>query len=233
MEINVLKTAVQGGPLFARGIMGRVCPLSLRHLPVSNGAACGGVIGSSEVGCCMALHEARPRSPYSRPWLPIPIPAAPPPPDQELELTLSCFKPSAPQHQPPPVLESLLAPSNEGCLSLGGDLAGITFFPPLLLSGQVLGRRSFEGRICACPGRDRKADEDHYREQQALNESATKNGNTNKRSKSPRCPAFRGGPQAAAGSAESALPGEFGPRHGPGSGKRLATGPVWLTCPSC
>uniref|UniRef100_A0A3Q2PFQ4 Cellular tumor antigen p53 n=1 Tax=Fundulus heteroclitus TaxID=8078 RepID=A0A3Q2PFQ4_FUNHE len=47
--------------------------------------------------------------------------------------------------------------------------------------GQVLGRRSFEGRICACPGRDRKADEDHFREQQALNDSVAKNGGANKR----------------------------------------------------
>lgn len=52
-----------------------------------------------------------------------------------------------------------------------------------LCSGQVLGRRSFEGRICACPGRDRKADEDHFREQQALNDSVAKNGSANKRSK--------------------------------------------------
>ncbi|XP_065741802.1 tumor protein p73 isoform X4 [Phocoena phocoena] len=47
--------------------------------------------------------------------------------------------------------------------------------------GQVLGRRSFEGRICACPGRDRKADEDHFREQQALNESAARSGAASKR----------------------------------------------------
>lgn len=50
-------------------------------------------------------------------------------------------------------------------------------------SGQVLGRRSFEGRICACPGRDRKADEDHFREQQVLNDTVAKNGSANKRSK--------------------------------------------------
>ncbi|KAJ8357336.1 hypothetical protein SKAU_G00201300 [Synaphobranchus kaupii] len=31
--------------------------------------------------------------------------------------------------------------------------------------GQVLGRRCFEARICACPGRDRKADEDGIRKQ--------------------------------------------------------------------
>ncbi|XP_037684632.1 tumor protein p73 [Choloepus didactylus] len=47
--------------------------------------------------------------------------------------------------------------------------------------GQVLGRRSFEGRICACPGRDRKADEDHFREQQALSDSAAKSGAASKR----------------------------------------------------
>ncbi|XP_015682018.1 tumor protein 63 [Protobothrops mucrosquamatus] len=40
--------------------------------------------------------------------------------------------------------------------------------------GQVLGRRCFEARICACPGRDRKADEDSIRKQQVSD--GTKNG---------------------------------------------------------
>ncbi|XP_039621825.1 tumor protein 63 isoform X2 [Polypterus senegalus] len=40
--------------------------------------------------------------------------------------------------------------------------------------GQVLGRRCFEARICACPGRDRKADEDSIRKQQVPD--GTKNG---------------------------------------------------------
>ncbi|XP_017279008.1 tumor protein 63 isoform X2 [Kryptolebias marmoratus] len=39
--------------------------------------------------------------------------------------------------------------------------------------GQVLGRRCFEARICACPGRDRKADEDSIRKQHGTD--ATKN----------------------------------------------------------
>ncbi|KAM5164383.1 tumor protein 63 isoform 3-T3 [Mantella aurantiaca] len=40
--------------------------------------------------------------------------------------------------------------------------------------GQVLGRRCFEARICACPGRDRKADEDSIRKQQVSD--STKSG---------------------------------------------------------
>ncbi|RXM34671.1 Tumor protein 63 [Acipenser ruthenus] len=45
--------------------------------------------------------------------------------------------------------------------------------------GQVLGRRCFEARICACPGRDRKADEDSIRKQQVTD--GTKNGDGTKR----------------------------------------------------
>ncbi|XP_042339057.1 tumor protein 63-like, partial [Plectropomus leopardus] len=37
--------------------------------------------------------------------------------------------------------------------------------------GQVLGRRCFEARICACPGRDRKADEDSIRKQHVTDAS--------------------------------------------------------------
>uniref|UniRef100_A0A673X616 Cellular tumor antigen p53 n=1 Tax=Salmo trutta TaxID=8032 RepID=A0A673X616_SALTR len=39
--------------------------------------------------------------------------------------------------------------------------------------GQVLGRRCFEARICACPGRDRKADEDSIRKQHVTDGTKT------------------------------------------------------------
>uniref|UniRef100_A0A8D3DEJ9 Cellular tumor antigen p53 n=1 Tax=Scophthalmus maximus TaxID=52904 RepID=A0A8D3DEJ9_SCOMX len=45
--------------------------------------------------------------------------------------------------------------------------------------GQVLGRRCFEARICACPGRDRKADEDSIRKQHVTD--ATKSSDGTKR----------------------------------------------------
>lgn len=48
-------------------------------------------------------------------------------------------------------------------------------------SGQVLGRRCFEARICACPGRDRKADEDSIRKQHVTD--ATKSSEGTKRRK--------------------------------------------------
>uniref|UniRef100_A0A3B3SVX9 Tumor protein 63 (p63) n=1 Tax=Paramormyrops kingsleyae TaxID=1676925 RepID=A0A3B3SVX9_9TELE len=42
--------------------------------------------------------------------------------------------------------------------------------------GQVLGRRCFEARICACPGRDRKADEDSIRKQHVTDGTKSSEG---------------------------------------------------------
>lgn len=115
---------------------------------------------------------------------------------------------------PWPIKASLWGPRWVGMVGRLGWAPKLTVLAVPRNSGQVLGRRSFEGRICACPGRDRKADEDHYREQQALNESAVKNGAAGKRGKRGSRPGCRGQPQKVRASTPRRM-GLDGPASGP------------------
>uniref|UniRef100_A0A8C4PZC5 Cellular tumor antigen p53 n=1 Tax=Eptatretus burgeri TaxID=7764 RepID=A0A8C4PZC5_EPTBU len=76
--------------------------------------------------------------------------------------------------------QSVIVPYESPQVGTDSCVGGMNRRPVLIIitletrDGQVLGRRCFEARICACPGRDRKADEDNFhRQQQPLDSPKT------------------------------------------------------------